>query len=142
MAENKIVTFDDYSKKLAELRTVHYPLAGQNMVYPALKLAGEAGELADKIGKHWRNTYAPKAACGALESRISAYEAACESMSAISITAEFETEVIKEMGDVLWYLNALCQELKINLVDVAEMNVQKLTTRKQNGTVLGVGDNR
>lgn len=142
MVGDKIVSFADYTSQLAELRTIHYPVAGNNLVYPALKLAGEAGELADKIGKHWRNTYAPKQACGALESRMAQYEASCEAMSAYSFTEQEQIEIIKEMGDVLWYLNAMCQELNISLVAVAETNIQKLTARKANGTVLGQGDNR
>jgi NTP pyrophosphatase (non-canonical NTP hydrolase) len=134
------MTFDEYSEQ--SVPAALYPLLGRNMVYPALKLAGEAGEVADKIGKHWRNEYAPQAACGALESRQAEDEAACAAMGGMSLPSTLRTEIIKELGDVLWYVNALAVELGTTLDDVAEQNIRKVYDRVARGMVLGMGDNR
>ena len=50
--------------------------------------------------------------------------------------------MIKELGDVLWYLNASAQELGITLADVAEQNIKKLLDRQNRGVLQGSGDNR
>jgi hypothetical protein len=47
------MTFDEYHVKSRE--TAQYPNLGSNLLYPALGLAGEAGETVDKIKKWWRN---------------------------------------------------------------------------------------
>jgi NTP pyrophosphatase (non-canonical NTP hydrolase) len=133
------MNFDEYAQRA--IRTAEYPLVGRNMVYPALKLAGEAGELADKIGKHWRNTYAPAGAC-ALEFRRAAEEAACEGMNAGSLSSQQRLDIVKELGDVLWYVNALAIELGSTLETVAEVNIVKLEDRRTRGVIKSEGDNR
>jgi NTP pyrophosphatase (non-canonical NTP hydrolase) len=50
--------------------------------------------------------------------------------------------MIKELGDVLWYLAALATELKVDLAEVAEKNFHKVTDRKARGVTSGEGDNR
>jgi NTP pyrophosphatase (non-canonical NTP hydrolase) len=134
------MTFDEYA--IAAYRTATYPLLGRNIIYPALKLAGEAGELADKIGKHWRNTYHPQAACGALESIQEANNAACEAMAVGSLTPSQRQEILKELGDVLWYVNAIALELNSSLDNVAVLNIAKLKDRNERGVICSEGDNR
>lgn len=51
-------------------------------------------------------------------------------------------EVMKELGDILWFLNALCRDLDTDLEQVALMNIDKLTKRSVAGTLQGSGDNR
>ena len=58
------------------------------------------------------------------------------------LTETLKQEMIKELGDVLWYLTALALELDVNLEDVAKSNVKKLTDRKTRGVLKGDGDNR
>lgn len=82
--------------------------------YASLGLAGEAGELANKIKKFIRDGYD--------ESKI-------ESLKG-------------ELGDVLWYVAALAKELNLNLDEVAEENIKKLFSRKERGVLQGSGDNR
>jgi NTP pyrophosphatase (non-canonical NTP hydrolase) len=43
------------------------------------------------------------------------------------------TEVTKELGDVCWYMSALCTELGIDMEDVLEQNIEKLKKRYPNG---------
>jgi NTP pyrophosphatase (non-canonical NTP hydrolase) len=126
-----VTTFDLYQELTR--KTAQYPMRGHNLVYPALKLAGESGELADKIGKHWRNE----------SKRTVAFEFnEIVAMGAASLTAEQKLEIIKEMGDVLWYLAALSDELDIQLSSVAEMNINKTHDRLKRGVVCSEGDNR
>ena len=115
-------TFDLY-QQLA-LATAAYPLRGKNLLYPALKLAGEAGEAADKIGKQWRNI--------GKEGVISADD----------LPQDKKDALILELGDVLCYIAALADELGIPLEEIAIQNIEKLRGRHARGTIKGEGDNR
>jgi NTP pyrophosphatase (non-canonical NTP hydrolase) len=88
------------------------------VIYPALKLAGEAGEVAEKIGKRLRD------AEGDFSNPL------------------FIADIRKELGDVLWYIAALSRDFGLTLDEVASANIEKLTGRVQRGTLQGSGDNR
>jgi NTP pyrophosphatase (non-canonical NTP hydrolase) len=143
------LSFAEYSEMAKS--TARYPLMGRNMVYPALKMAGEAGELADKIGKHWRNRFnklisketEQETLMFATEPEaVTEDQAALMAMDMVSMTAEERHAVLLELGDVLWYVMALSQELGVTLEHVAGMNLTKLADRRARGTILGAGDNR
>jgi NTP pyrophosphatase (non-canonical NTP hydrolase) len=51
-------------------------------------------------------------------------------------------ELAKELGDVLWYVSQIASELELNLSDVANMNIEKLSSRKNREQLSGSGDNR
>ena len=97
--------------------TAVYPgkktLAG--LVYTILGLTGEAGELANKVKKVLRN--------GETE-----------------LTLEKRDELIDELGDVLWYVAGVAEELNIYLGPVAEENLAKLAKRKAEGTLKNRSD--
>lgn len=112
-------SFTEYSADAAG--TVTYPDLGNNLVYPAMGLAGEAGEVCDKVKKIWRN-----------QGRMSGKELSPEEVLALG----------REMGDVLWYLNAMCQELGITLEGIAKVNINKLWDRRERGVIKSEGDNR
>jgi len=59
-----------------------------------------------------------------------------------TITNEHRTEIKKEIGDCLWYLAAMCNELQISLQEAAEENLKKLQSRKERSVLTGSGDNR
>lgn len=103
------------------LQTADYPDIGKNMVYPAMGMAGEAGEGCDKVKKLWRNL---------------------KTMDANFLNAEQKIEIIKEMGDNLWYLAALAKELGVDLSYVARANITKLRDRTKRGVIKSQGDNR
>lgn len=117
--------FDEYSYHVLSLAV--YPRRGANLIYPALKLAGEAGEAADKIGKKWRNHDMMSWA---------------DLKKVIDNPEEWRTSVIKELGDVLWYVAALAEEMDSSLEEVALENIKKLNDRHARGTIKGEGDNR
>lgn len=107
--------FKSYQKKVKE--TSIYPNQGKNVAYATLGLAGEAGEVADKVKKLIRDHGG-------------------------RLTLDKREEMIKELGDVLWYLTALANELSVRLEEVADKNVKKIEDRKSRGVLSGEGDNR
>ena len=109
------MNFDSY--QIEARKTAIYPDKGKNFIYPTLGLVGETGEVAEKIKKIIRDKN------GIFDN---------ESRSAIK----------KELGDVLWYISNLCDELDFSLNDVAKINLEKLKLRAQKGKISGSGDDR
>ncbi len=98
-------------------RTAKYPAIGHPVIYPTLGLANEAGEVAGKVKKVFRDKG--------------------------GVIGEAEREALKgELGDVLWYLAQVCTELGLPLDEVAEANIEKLYSRLERGVIGGDGDNR
>jgi NTP pyrophosphatase (non-canonical NTP hydrolase) len=113
------MTLNEYQQ--AALETAQYPDRGNNAIYPALGLAGEAGEAVDKVKKIWRNL-------GITSGR--------------EYLATQRLELAKEIGDVMWYVAALADEIGFDLESVAAMNMAKLKDRKERGVIKSEGDNR
>lgn len=88
-----------------------------NVIYPTLGLTGEAGEVADKVKKIFRD----KDGIFSINDKL---------------------EIAKEIGDVLWYCAALARDLGYTLEEIGDMNIQKLQSRKDRGKISGSGDNR
>lgn len=109
-----MTTFDEYNKVAA--KTDRYPNDCKPWVY-SLGLAGEAGEVCDKIKKVYRD----KEGVFKIESRV---------------------EIAKELGDVLWYLSRLGASLGFSLSEIAQMNADKLADRAKRDAIKGSGDNR
>lgn len=112
----KAHTFAFYPKCYVKVPESENP-ACVSWVYPVLGLEGEAGEVADKFKKIIRDK-------GGM------------------LTNEDEKEILKEMGDVLWYLAETAGALGVSLSKVAEININKLTSRKERDELSGSGDNR
>lgn len=108
----------------AAMQTAIYPgkYTPLGLMYAALKMNGEAGEFAEHVGKAIRDE--------GLMTRTDL------------LTGSRHELLVKEVGDVLWYLAAACQELGITLDYAATVNLNKLAARKENGTLQGSGDNR
>lgn len=105
---------NEYQNKARE--TAQYPIE-HGLTYCTLGLAGEAGEVADKIKKIIRDKNCV-------------------------VSEEDRMELAKELGDVFWYLANLSFELNLALDFVANKNVEKLMSRKERGVISGEGDNR
>lgn len=115
------LSLNDYQAQTAD--TAVYPGKGTplGLIYCGLKMAGEAGEVAEKIGKALRD-----------DNFIEAGE----------LTSERRKALKGELGDVLWYVSSAARELGYELGDVAQSNLDKLADRKARGTLQGSGDNR
>ena len=100
---------DDYQKSAAE--TAIYS-SKHAVIYPALGLAAEAGEVAIKVKKILRD--------GDFDRKA----------------------IADEIGDCLWYIAALCRDLNVSMNDIAKTNLSKLQDRKKRGVISGSGDNR
>ena len=55
---------------------------------------------------------------------------------------EDRTALVKELGDVLWYVANVARYLGVSLSDVAEGNIEKLSSRKKRNKLHGEGDER
>lgn len=91
--------------------TAIYP-PEHEIIYPALGLAAEAGEVANKVKKILRDKNFDR------------------------------NGIADELGDCLWYIAALCRDLNIEMSEVAKGNLKKLKDRQDRGTLKGNGDKR
>lgn len=96
--------------------TAIYP-TDMSIIYPALGLAGETGEVADKIKKVYRDN-------GGL------------------FGGEHKKAIAKELGDVLWYVANIATDLGYGLSEIAQMNVEKINSRRERDKIHGDGDDR
>ncbi len=97
-------------------RTAEYPREAW-LAYPALGLAGEAGEVAEHAKKAIRDEDG-------------------------TVSDERKAAMSKELGDVLWYVAQIATELELSLDEIAEQNLEKLLSRQQRGVLNGDGDDR
>lgn len=97
-------------------RTAEYPRE-QWLAYPALGLAGEAGEVAEHAKKAIRDDGG-------------------------TVSEERRAAMAKELGDVLWYVAQLASELELDLDEIASQNLEKLRSRQRRGVLSGSGDDR
>ena len=109
------MNFTDYQNKARV--TAKYPVIGHGVIYPTLGLVNEAGEVAGKIKKIFRDKD--------------------------GVIGEADREALKaELGDVLWYIAQVATELDLSLDEIAEHNINKLLDRQARGKIQGDGDNR
>jgi NTP pyrophosphatase (non-canonical NTP hydrolase) len=105
-------TYQRESRKTWGVIPMDHPI-----VYPTLGLANEAGEVAGKIKKIFRDR--------------------------AGVISEEDRQALKyELGDVLWYLTQICSELNLTLEEVAAANLEKLFSRLERGQIRGDGDRR
>ena len=112
--ESKSLNFNDY-QKIAKTTAI-YP-DEYKIIYPALSLVGEAGEVANKVKKIVRDG----------EDKMS---------------SDWKQQLASEIGDVLWYCAALASDLNMSLGVIASQNKDKLEARLKKGTLQGSGDKR
>lgn len=105
------VSFGHYQEVASH--TAIYPRGHISLAYVSLGLTGEAGEIANKVKKVYRDG-----------------------------TAVPREELAAELGDVLWYVAAMASELGYSLDDIAQHNMAKLKDRAQRGRLGGSGDER
>ena len=98
------MTFQEYQR--IALSAASYPNQGRSLIYPALGLAGETGEVMEKVQR-------------GLE------------LDGSTLDENTRLSIMKDLGDVLWYLTALGNEMGITLKDIARHNIEKLGLEKQ-----------
>ena len=113
------MTFDEYQEKAITTDTFTGPrdLMSSGFLEKAFGLVGEAGEVAEKLKKIIRDKDG-------------------------ILSEEDKKEIIKEFGDVLWYISSLALYLGVPLSTVAEGNLDKVLSRKARGKTHSSGDNR
>lgn len=114
------MNFNDYQKQA--ILTDSFSGKAAKVTDPAfvaklLGLVGEAGEVAEKFKKIIRNKGG-------------------------EISEEDKKEIIKELGDVLWYIATLSQYMNLELDEVAKVNLEKLADRQKRNVIKSQGDNR
>jgi NTP pyrophosphatase (non-canonical NTP hydrolase) len=103
---------NEYQQKA--LKTAIFPKE-YAIIYPALGLAGEAGEVADKVKKIVRDR---------------------------NTSDQMKRDIAAEIGDCLWYCAVLANDLGFDLAQIADSNLSKLADRQQRGVLHGSGDKR
>ena len=106
--------FTTYQQKSRETAIYKSEL---KLLYPALGLAGEAGEVCEKIKKIYRDKDG-------------------------EMSSNDRLDIRKELGDVPWYISQIACDIDVTLASVATANLEKLRVRKENGTLGGSGDDR
>ena len=109
-----MVDFNSYQR--SAVTTAIYPNQ-HKITYPALGMAGEAGEVANKVKKLIRDGPDKR-------------------------PDTWREDIASEIGDVLWYCATLADDLNLTLGMIAAQNLAKLQKRKDKGTLGGSGDTR
>lgn len=104
----------DFNEYQNQAMTFRMPTA--TPMYAVVNYAGETGELCSLIAKGIRD--------------------------GVKDNEEFRSKLKKELGDGLWHIAAIAMDNGFSLREIAEGNINKLSSRSQRGTITGSGDNR
>ncbi len=113
------MTIDDYSKTAISTLMSDHAITDMDaaLLSQVFGLVGESGEVAEKFKKLIRDKHG-------------------------KIGDEDKQEILKELGDILWYVNSVATLLDSSLEEVAQKNLDKVLSRKDRGVTSGSGDNR
>ena len=109
--------FDEYEKLARRTALISDENPELQLYDLGLGVAGETGELAEKLKKMIRD-------------------------DGSKLSEERREMMKKEIGDVLWYLSQLSRVLGFRFSEAAEANIKKLEDRVARGVLKGSGDNR
>lgn len=109
-------TPDEY-QRLTATTAIYHGLPIPPLAYLGLKIAGESGEVSEKLGKIYRDSDG-------------------------QIDEEALVLLEKELGDVCWYVARIAAELGVPLSQVMQNNILKLQDRLLRGVLHGNGDTR
>lgn len=108
------MNIDEYQTKAREFALyLNHDNEEDIALYPFLALSEETGETCGKLAKSLRG-----------DKELQEYDLA------------------KELGDVLWNLSECARQIGWRLSDVAQLNINKLSARKEADTIKGDGDDR
>jgi NTP pyrophosphatase (non-canonical NTP hydrolase) len=109
---NTNMNFSQYQQQAKQ-----YAIYKDRILYPTLGLASEAGEVCGKVKKVLRDSQG-------------------------FFSPEDKEQIRSELGDVLWYIAAVCSDLDLDMNTVASDNIIKLQDRMNRNKIKGSGDNR
>ena len=110
------MNLNEYQEK-AKKTDLHTKVEANELDYYLLGLTSEVGEVAGRMKRVYRDQ----------KGKISLVE---------------KERIKKELGDVLWYLSAICDRFDFSLEEVAELNLKKLSNRMENDTLRGEDPDR
>lgn len=110
------MTLDEYQKE-ALVTAVFSDDSFKDLAHWVFGITGESGEIAEKIKKIVRDKKG-------------------------EMSDQDKEEIIKEIGDVMWYLAVLAEHLGYNFEEVGKRNIAKLRSRQARNQIHGSGDNR
>lgn len=102
----------------------------KNFTYMAFGLLAESGEIADKVAKGVRSGKASIYMDGLTSPRCFPSQKELQRSDAV------KDEILKEVGDVLWFCAGLAKVCGSSLEEVAKANLRKLSKRKASGTIV------
>jgi len=123
MSKAKTTAVHEYTMNQYQADAAKTMIYKWKVIYPALGLANEAGEVLGKIKKLIRDNDV-------------------DFKGNSTIPAAKKVEIAEELGDVLWYVAALAKDLNLSMNDISAINIEKLTSRAKRGTLGGSGDRR
>ena len=109
--------YQEYAEQFDLFAQEKYKASDPAFMAKVLGLVGEAGETAEKFKKILRD-------------------------KAGEISEEDKLEILKELGDVLWYIATITRYLGADFQTFADMNIKKLSKRLEDNKLHGSGDNR
>tara|TARA_Y100001963_G_scaffold49041_1_gene68915 strand:+ start:470 stop:808 length:339 start_codon:yes stop_codon:yes gene_type:complete len=112
MRSNNMLDFNKY-----QIETRKTKIYSDDIIYPSLGLSGEVGELMNQIKKIYRDDNG-------------------------KINFVRKQNLTKEIGDVMWYIARVADDLNIDLTEAVELNLKKLNSRMERGKIGGSGDYR
>lgn len=114
------MNFDEYQAQAK--RTAQYPRE-HRIGYPMTMIAGESGELVGRYAKVLRGDFGRGDAADIIAGNEALHD-----------------YFVKELGDILWGIAVLADELGLSFEEVAEKNLEKLRGREHRGTIKGDGE--
>ena len=111
----RIEWFESYKDNEKDDESVLKYVSTIGWTYPIIGLTGEVGELSNKLKKVIRDNK------GKIKN---------------------PDDLADEIGDIMWYISQLCNELGLNLEEIMELNIKKLSDRKKRNKLHGSGDKR
>lgn len=111
--------FNEYQKECrkTDVGTSAQDCLKPGWLYYVFGVAGESGEMVEKVKKLFRDKHGV-------------------------IDDEFKDSLVKELGDVQWYMARLVDQFGIDFETVFVENVKKLQSRKERNVLHGDGDDR
>lgn len=106
--------------------------SSKNISYMLLNLVGEVGEFSSKIAKGIR-----KEQVSIVDNHLN-----LNVIPTSAIVKEWSKGIKEELGDILWQLSGICSVMELKLSDIAAINLNKLSSRKERNVIDGDGDNR